>query len=58
MPLVFAVGYGVNDVVYKWTHGADKSINTAADMTLSQFDLIGIPAGSSNETFAQKGQSV
>ena len=38
-------GYRTNDVVYVWTHGAAGSIKMAPDMTLSQFDLIGHPAG-------------
>ena len=44
-------GYGVEDVQYVWTYGALKSIKMASDMRLSQFDLIGHPAG--NETAAQ-----
>jgi hypothetical protein len=38
-------GYNENDVLYVWTKGANKSIKIAADATLSQFDIIGIPAG-------------
>ena len=46
--LGLADGYGTEDVRYIWTHGNDDSIKMASDMTLSQFDLIGFPAG--NET--------
>ncbi len=47
----FPDGYGVEDIQYIWTHGAHKSIKMAPDMRLSQFDLIGHPAG--NETAIQ-----
>ena len=42
---VHADGYGRTDVSYIWTDGAGKSISTAQDMRLSQFDLVGIPSG-------------
>lgn len=48
--VVFADGYNTDDVVYIWTHGPDKSINIANDMTLSQFDLIGYPHTNENVT--------
>ena len=38
-------------MLYVWTHGPTNSIKMASDMTLSQFDLIGFPAG--NETLSQ-----
>lgn len=41
-------GYNDRDVQYIWTHGLLKSIKMAADMRLSQFDLIGFPAGNSS----------
>ena len=41
----------MEDIQYVWTHGASKSIKMATDMRLSQFDLIGHPAG--NETAVQ-----
>ena len=44
-------GYGVEDMLYEWTHGPDGSIKMASDMRLSQFDLIAFPAG--NETVIQ-----
>ena len=35
-------GYTIDDVIYAWTiPDNSKSIVTASDMTLSQFDLIG-----------------
>ena len=43
--LLSSDGYGVDDVLYVWTHGAGKSIAMAPIMTLSQFDLIGFPSG-------------
>lgn len=49
-------GYGITDVIYKWTYGANKSVKMAPDMTLSQFDLIGIPSGKENKTFPVKGE--
>ncbi len=50
-------GYGLGDIQYKWTHGPSRSIKIASDMRLSQFDLIGHPAG--NETVIQpQGKSV
>ena len=36
--------YPQEEIVYLWKHGADESIKMAKDMTLSQFDLIDIPA--------------
>ena len=41
-------GYDRSDVEYIWTHGPESSITLATGMLLSQFDLIGSPAG--NET--------
>ena len=38
-------GYSENDLLYIWTKGANNSIKIAADTTLSQFDIVGIPAG-------------
>ena len=46
-------GYSASDVEYVWTHGNGKSIKMASDMTLSQFDLVGIPAN--NETAKRPG---
>ena len=46
-------GYSARDVAYVWTHGNGKSIKMASDMTLSQFDLVGIPAN--NETAKRPG---
>lgn len=43
-------GYGIKDVVYKWTHGERNSIKMSPDMRLSQFDLIGYPAWTKNFT--------
>ena len=43
-------GYDEQDIVYVWTHGSARSIKMAADMTLSQFDLIGCPAGNATIT--------
>ncbi len=43
--LVITDGYGIEDVLYVWTHGPSKSIKMASDMRMSQFDLIGHPAG-------------
>ncbi len=43
----------MEDLQYVWTHGADRSIKMAPDMRLSQFDLIGFPAG--NATFTLTG---
>ncbi|KAK2169071.1 hypothetical protein LSH36_12g07036 [Paralvinella palmiformis] len=45
-PLKFGShGYSENDLLYIWTKGANNSIKIAADTTLSQFDIVGIPAG-------------
>ena len=46
-----ADGYGVEDLLYEWTHGPARSIKMASDMRLSQFDLVDFPAG--NETYVQ-----
>ncbi|ELU14206.1 hypothetical protein CAPTEDRAFT_100858 [Capitella teleta] len=55
-PLVFGShGYGTTDVIYRWKYGVNKSIKMAPDMTLSQFDLIGIPSGKENKTLPMKG---
>ncbi|KAK2169069.1 hypothetical protein LSH36_12g07026 [Paralvinella palmiformis] len=45
-PLKFGShGYSENELLYIWTKGANNSIKIAADTTLSQFDIVGIPAG-------------
>jgi hypothetical protein len=54
--LLHADGYGINDVLYFWTHGPDNSIKMASDMTLSQFDLVGFPAD--NETAKRPGGKI
>ena len=48
-------GYTVNELVYHWTHGVNKSIKMATDMTLSQFDLIGFPAGNETDSKPHRG---
>ncbi|XP_074650714.1 gamma-aminobutyric acid receptor subunit alpha-2-like [Tubulanus polymorphus] len=45
-------GYSTRDVSYRWVFGPEESIKISPDMKLSQFDLIGHPAG--NETFTLK----
>ncbi len=49
MPSSVSDGYDKDDVAYIWTHGVDNSIKMASDMTLSQFDLIGFPAGNESQ---------
>ena len=51
-----ADGYGEEDVLYVWTHGADKSIKMAMDMKLSQYDLVGVPSG--NATAMSAGKAI
>jgi gamma-aminobutyric acid receptor subunit alpha len=48
----------MTDVIYRWAYGENKSIKMAPDMTLSQFDLIGIPSGKENKTLPMKGVSL
>ena len=43
-------GYDNKEVQYTWTHGEVNSIAMSPDMRLSQFDLIGTPAGKDNIT--------
>ena len=43
-------------MVYTWTHGPGNSVKMAPDMRLSQFDLIGFPAG--NETVFNAGGTI
>ena len=45
---MFSDGYNKDDLLYVWTNGAGHSIKMAPDLTLSQFDLIGMPHA--NET--------
>ena len=47
--LSFQDGYNRDDVVYEWTTSREP-IQTAKDMTLSQFDLIGYPHANGNIT--------
>ncbi len=49
-----ADGYGEDDVLYVWTHGADRSIKMAPDMKLSQYDLVGLSAGNTTAMSAGK----
>jgi hypothetical protein len=44
--MTFSDAYTNDQVVYEWKKGADKSIETANDMRLSQFTLVRIPASS------------
>ncbi|KAL4230954.1 Gamma-aminobutyric acid receptor subunit alpha-4 [Mactra antiquata] len=37
------VAYSVEDVIYEWRFGRHNSVEIAADMTLSQFDLLQTP---------------
>lgn len=39
----FAVAYSTDDVIYEWRFGRENSVEIAADMTLSQFDLLRAP---------------
>ncbi|KAK2172085.1 hypothetical protein NP493_994g01006 [Ridgeia piscesae] len=51
-------GYGEDDVLYTWTHGADGSIKMAPDMKLSQYDLVGLSAGNATSMSAGQRHSV
>lgn len=50
-------GYTLSDVVYRWMYGDNKSVKMAPDMTLSQFDLVGIKEGQDNKTIQFKGET-
>ena len=51
-------GYSETDVLYVWTKGANKSIQISPDATLSQFDIIGIPAGNMTRNDIGLGRQV
>ena len=45
----------MEDLTYSWTYGASNSIKMAPRMSLSQFDLIGFPAGNGTITRHNRG---
>ena len=49
-------GYSTRDVIYSWTQSEKSPIQTAADMTLSQFDLIGYPHSNQNSSRPNGGE--
>lgn len=52
----FLVGYTKNDVLYRWN--AARQVAIAPDMKLSQFDLIGTPAGNQTYLISSKNKEV
>lgn len=46
----FIVGYTTRDVIYRWKANATKPVDIAADMKMSQFDLISTPSGNATDT--------
>ncbi|WAQ99505.1 GBRA4-like protein [Mya arenaria] len=55
---VGSFAYSIDDVIYEWRFGAQKSVEIAAGMTLSQFDLLQTPCFNLTSTIRGAPHSV
>ncbi|ODM96202.1 Gamma-aminobutyric acid receptor alpha-like, partial [Orchesella cincta] len=51
-------GYTTRDVLYRWKGDETKPVDIAADMKMSQFDLISTPSGNATDTLKSGERSV